>query len=239
MDLDKTFAALASLIGALAGLIVAITALLKVLKRSSNRQTGKRSTKYKELRALTPFDMLMNSRRFLLGALLLIAGGAVIAFLILRVPEFQIDITNPSPNLPLTVKSTDEGANGEYQVDGNYSGELDRNNLRIYVLVRSAASPDEPWYIQTEQPEIIRKDSWFRKGQWSLAHAYVGRGEKSPEGKLKTGEVWNIVAVIASSTIDVQKDDGKVTSLKSLPMLKVESQLVTVRIGSIIELNNK
>lgn len=174
------------------------------------------------------FTRLFRSRTFVVGLLLFILGAAGLAYLYHRATALSVRISRPASG-KLDVKSDGKGS-GLFSVAGDYGGgDLSASLLGIYVLVRSEeAGKNAPWYVQGPA-YIDTEDTWYRKGEWSLEEASVGRGQDAP---LKPGEKWEIVAVFASIGLP---NGSTITpaQLKETAKWGAESEISHVTVGDI------
>ncbi|MDT7541966.1 MAG: hypothetical protein QOE33_1870 [Acidobacteriota bacterium] len=206
--INKTLGAVTALVILLTGLVTALRVLITKLRELRQALFNTKHPSSDNIVGILPnadltgrhtlgetlSSTLLRSRTFVVGLLLFIAGAAGIAYLYYHTTQLSVEVTQPKSGT-LSVKSDGKGS-GEYPVTGNYNGrDLAAKNLQIYVLVRSEdAGSNEPWYVQGTV-EIVREDTWYRKGEWRLSAASVGRGET--DNPLKRGEKWGVMAVIA------------------------------------------
>jgi hypothetical protein len=243
MEPDKTIAAVAALIGALTGLITALVGLVNALgsrKKHGSREQLPANEGHAEPSVQEQLEHASSERiaeslatkrshgrtALVIGCLLLGLSVAVAGVLFFRAPSFDIKIMKPVPDA-LNVRPVDNGTSAEYAVEGLYSGPLE-NTYGIYVLVRPGNKSNEAWYLQSP-PLIRRKDNWYRKGEWYLEKAYVGRSPNEP--KLQTGEEWEIKALIAQESPIFRQLEGiePAELAQKLPAI-AESETVKVKI---------
>jgi hypothetical protein len=241
MDIEKSVAALTALIVAVTGLVTALIPVLRIFKPSdddkeaTNNPASKSNLKRKtNTRRRSPprFKKLTKSPAFLIGIGLLLVSSIIVGLLWLRATALSVEITYPFSDKPLDVKADSNGTAGSYAVNGNYTGDLTANNLKIYILVRSGNSRDEPWFIQEGEAIITKKDRWFEDGRWQFEEAYVGTGSGVETEKLHSGDVWEVQAILADENLPKFKMIPPDKLNQSLEP-KAQSKLLRLKIGTI------